>query len=166
MTHKYYAPLYEVYSPVFTDTRYLLIPDVMQNLGIILTNCAGLIPWQGWHEKWFHPYLLTVCSVSLSISIFRIVLLYFCYSLSASVVLYLCLCVTSLVSPHRSAVPLHRCTLRIIQQHCTSTRNYTLLILYDAGSFQPIGSTLVWKELSNIMGKENYWVSKRKDLTG
>lgn len=96
------------------------------NPGITLTNSVGRSPWQGWQEKWFRPYFTTVCSVSLSIhfhfSYFPPLFLLF----SVPVVLSLCLYVTLLVSPHRSAV-LHDSTLWNIYYHSVRTRKSTLL---------------------------------------
>ena len=160
------------------------------NPGITLTNSVGRSPWQGWHEKRFHPYLMTVCSVSLSISIFRTFLLFFCYNLSLWSCLYVyvlhCWCrhtgrqsYITLPSELYRVIKKALCAWRLQYNH--QVHRDFLITLYISTVFvhgtlrcyyvwlwllQVIGFPLAWEELSNTINKEIYLGSKPKELTG
>jgi len=133
------------------------------NPGITLTNSVGCSPWQGWHEKWFRPYLITVCSVSLSISIFRNIFLFFCYSLSLLSCLYVCVSHCWCRHTGRQSCITLPSELYISISFVHGTLHCYFVWL---GLFQVIGLPLALKELSNKISKEIYLDSKPKELTG
>jgi hypothetical protein len=124
------------------------------NPGINLTNSVGRSPWQGWHEKWFRPYLIIVCSVSLYPFPF------FLFSSSFSVILCPCglvsmsVCYTvGVATPVGSPIWLLPSELYISTLFVHGTLHCYFAWL---GLFQVIGFPLTWKELSNIVSKEIY----------